>query len=92
MRASGIPLTAVSTPSGMIWEWQVISQGLSNAPTTFNRLVKQLFVVYAQTHFDDIFVHSRAEQGRSDVENHIGHLRATIECMRNNKLYTNASK
>ena len=43
MRASDIPLTAVSTPSGMLWEWLVMPQGLSNAPATFNRLVTQLF-------------------------------------------------
>ena len=95
MRASDIPLTAVSTPSGMLWEWLVMPQGLSNAPATFNRLVTQLFRPhrgYAQTYFDDIFVHSRAEHGRSDVSNHIDHLRAVLECMRTNKLYANASK
>ncbi|CAI5737343.1 unnamed protein product [Peronospora farinosa] len=43
MRASDNPLTAVSTPSGMLWEWLVMPQGLSNAPATFNRLLTQLF-------------------------------------------------
>jgi hypothetical protein len=42
MRESDIPLTAVSTPSGMLWEWLVMLQGLSNALATFNRLVTQL--------------------------------------------------
>ncbi|KAE9003120.1 hypothetical protein PR002_g17429 [Phytophthora rubi] len=95
MRASDVPLTAVSTPSGMLWEWLVMPQGLSNAPATFNRLVTQLFRphrAYAQTYFDDIFVHSRAEHGKSDMENHIDHLRAVLECMRTNKLYANADK
>ena len=31
MRENDIPLTAVSTPSGMLWEWLVMPQGLSNA-------------------------------------------------------------
>ncbi|KAG3188756.1 hypothetical protein PC128_g12050 [Phytophthora cactorum] len=33
MRESDIPLTAVSTPSGMLWEWLVMAQGLSNTPS-----------------------------------------------------------
>ncbi|KAG4056440.1 hypothetical protein PC123_g8508 [Phytophthora cactorum] len=79
----------------MFWEWLVMPQGLSNAPATFNRLVTQLFRphrAYAQTYFDDIFVHSRAEHGKSDVENHVEHLRAVLECMRTNKLYGNLDK
>uniref|UniRef100_H3H4K8 Uncharacterized protein n=1 Tax=Phytophthora ramorum TaxID=164328 RepID=H3H4K8_PHYRM len=30
MRENDIPLTAVSTPSGMLWEWLVMPQGLKN--------------------------------------------------------------
>ena len=88
MRASDIPLTVVSTPSGMLWEWLVMPQGLSIAPATFNRLVTHLFRThraYEQTYFDDIFIHSCAEHGKSDVENHIVHLRAVLECMSQNK-------
>ncbi|KAG2794070.1 hypothetical protein PC119_g25768 [Phytophthora cactorum] len=95
MRACDVPRTAVSTLSGMLWEWLVMPQGLSNAPATFNRLVTQLFRphrAYAQTYFDDIFVHSRAEHGKSDVENHMEHLRVVLECMRTNKLYGNLDK
>ncbi|KAE9318797.1 hypothetical protein PR003_g18150 [Phytophthora rubi] len=78
MRESDIPLTAVSTPSGMLWEWLVMPQGLSNAPATFNRLVTQLFRPmrqFIQTYFNDIFVHSRASEGKTAVEAHLGHLR-----------------
>nr|BAP69007.1 RxLR effector candidate protein [Hyaloperonospora arabidopsidis Emoy2] len=95
MQASDIPLTAVRTPSGMLWEWLVMPQGLSNAPATFNRLLTQLFRPdrgYAQTYFDDIFVHSRSTNGRSDVDNLINHVRAVLECMRTNKLYASAFK
>ena len=82
MRTSDIPLTAVSTPSGMLWGWLVMPQGLSNAPATFNRLVMQLFRphrAHAQTYFDDIVVHSRENQGWLDVDNSIDHLRALLE-------------
>ncbi|KAG2821941.1 hypothetical protein PC113_g22400 [Phytophthora cactorum] len=95
MIACDVPLTAVSTPSEMLWKWLVMPQGLSNAPATFNRLVTQLFRphrAYAHTYFDDIFVQSRAEHGKSDVENHVEHLRAVLECMRTNKLYANLDK
>ncbi|KAE8961432.1 hypothetical protein PR001_g30042 [Phytophthora rubi] len=95
MRESDIPLTAVSTPSGMLWEWLVMPQGLSNAPATFNRLVTQLFRPmrqFVQTYFDDIFVHSRASEGKTAVEAHLGHLREVLLCMRENRLYANINK
>ncbi|KAE9344533.1 hypothetical protein PR003_g8414 [Phytophthora rubi] len=95
MRESDIPLTAVSTPSGMLWEWLVMPQGLSNAPATFNRLVTQLFRPmrqFVQTYFDDIFVHSRASEDKTAVEAHLGHLREVLVCMRKNRLYANINK
>ncbi|KAG2894798.1 hypothetical protein PC129_g15608 [Phytophthora cactorum] len=79
---SDVLLTAMNTPSGMLWEWLVMSRGLSNAPATFNRLVIQLLRphrAYAQTYFDDIFVHIRADHDKSDVENHMEHLRVVLE-------------
>jgi len=85
MRESYIPLTAVSTPSGMLWEWLVMLQGFSNAPATFNRLVTQLFRPlrhFVQTYFDDIFVHSRAEDGKTDADMHLAHLRDVLMCIR----------
>ncbi|POM63089.1 Pol protein [Phytophthora palmivora] len=95
MRESDIPLTAVSTPSGMLWEWLVMPQGLSNDPATFNRLVTQLFRplrTFAQTYFDDIFVHSHAEGCQTAMEMHLKHLRRVFEVMRANKLYTSINK
>ncbi|GMF24423.1 unnamed protein product [Phytophthora fragariaefolia] len=95
MGESDIPLTAVSTPSGMLWEWLVMPQGLSNAPVTFNRLVTQLFRplrAFVQTYFDDIFVHSRVENGQTAMEVHLGHLRRVFVVMGANKLYANIDK
>ncbi|POM71829.1 RNA-directed DNA polymerase, partial [Phytophthora palmivora] len=95
MRESDIPLTAVSTPSGMIWEWLEMPQGLSNVPATFNPLVTQSFGplrTFAQTYFDDIFVHSRAEDGQKAMEVHLKHLRRVFEVTRANKFYANIDK
>ncbi|KAE9200493.1 hypothetical protein PF004_g18985 [Phytophthora fragariae] len=95
MRESDIPLTAVSTPSGMLWEWLVMPQGLSNAPATSNRLVTQLIRPmrhFVQTYFDSIFVHSRASEDKTAVEAHLGHLREVLLCMRENRLYANINK
>ncbi|POM81713.1 Putative Polyprotein [Phytophthora palmivora] len=74
MRESDIPLTAVSTPSGILWKWLVMPQGLSNAPATFHRLITQLF---------------RPLQGQTAMEVHLKHLRRVFEVMRANKLYAN---
>jgi hypothetical protein len=79
----------------MLWEWLVMPQGLSNAPATFNRLVTQLFRPlrhFAQTYFEDIFVHSHAENGKADAEMHLAHLREVLMCMRENRLYANINK
>ncbi|GMF37997.1 unnamed protein product [Phytophthora fragariaefolia] len=35
---------------------------------------------------------TRAELGKTDVENHVEHLRVVLECMRTNKLYANVEK
>uniref|UniRef100_H3GF42 Reverse transcriptase domain-containing protein n=1 Tax=Phytophthora ramorum TaxID=164328 RepID=H3GF42_PHYRM len=89
MRESDIPLTAVSTPSGMLWEWLVMPQGLKNAPATFNRCVTHLLRSvrdFAPSYFDDVFIHSRAVNGKSDVEMHAEHLRKLFELMRKHKL------
>ncbi|KAL4151860.1 hypothetical protein PRNP1_008797 [Phytophthora ramorum] len=95
MRESDIPLTAVSTPSGMLWEWLVMPQGLKNAPATFNRCVTHLLRSvrdFAPSYFDDVFIHSRAVNGKSDVEMHTEHLRKLLELMRKHKLYANLKK
>ena len=95
MRESDVPLTAVSTPSGMLWEWLVMPQGLKNAPATFNRMVSHIlrpFRDFAPSYFDDIFVHSKPEQGRSALDVHKEHLRKVFTAMRGSKLFANIRK
>ncbi|GMG18058.1 unnamed protein product [Phytophthora fragariaefolia] len=47
---------------------------------------------FVQTYFDDIFVHSRASEGKTAVESHLGHLREVLLCMRANHRYANINK
>ncbi|KAG2796666.1 hypothetical protein PC111_g21628 [Phytophthora cactorum] len=84
MRESDIALTAMSTPSGT-----------ENAPATFNRCVTHLLRSvrdFAPSYFDDVFVHSRAVNGKTDVEVHKEHLRKLLGLMRKHKLYANLKK
>ncbi|KAG3055511.1 hypothetical protein PI125_g25703 [Phytophthora idaei] len=95
MRESDIVLTAVSTPSGMLWEWLVMPQGLKDAPATFNRCVTHLLRSvrdFAPSYFDDVSVHSSAVNGKTDVEVHKEHLRKLLGLMRKHKLYANPKK
>ncbi|KAF1335621.1 Pol protein, partial [Globisporangium splendens] len=79
MREDDVPLTA----------------GLKNAPATFNRMVTNVLRplrTFAPSYFDDIFVHSKATNGKSDVDVHLDHLRQVFQVMRENKLYANLKK
>ncbi|GMF69494.1 unnamed protein product [Phytophthora fragariaefolia] len=85
MRESDIPLTEVSTSSGMVWEWLVMPQGLKNAPATFNRCVTHLLHSvrdFAPSYFDDVYIYSRAVNGKSDVEMDKEHLQRRTPCPR----------
>ncbi|KAG3080045.1 hypothetical protein PI125_g20559 [Phytophthora idaei] len=70
-------------------------QGLKNAPATFNRCVTHLLRSvrgFAPSYFDDAFVHSRAVNGKTDVEVHKEHLRKLLGLMLKHKLYANMKK
>jgi hypothetical protein len=48
-----------------------MAQGLGNAPATFNRCVSHLLwpaLSFEPSYFDDVFIHSRAMDGKSDVK------------------------
>uniref|UniRef100_A0AAV1V257 Reverse transcriptase domain-containing protein n=1 Tax=Peronospora matthiolae TaxID=2874970 RepID=A0AAV1V257_9STRA len=95
MRERYIPYATVSTPSGMLWEWLVIPQGLSNAPATFNRCVTNLLRSvrdFAPSYFDDVLIYSRAMDGKKDVEVHRFHVRKVLTLMREHKLFANLKK
>uniref|UniRef100_H3GDT3 Reverse transcriptase domain-containing protein n=1 Tax=Phytophthora ramorum TaxID=164328 RepID=H3GDT3_PHYRM len=77
------------------YEQGLIAHGLKNAPATFNRCVTHLLRSvrdFAPSYFDDVFIHSRAVNGRSDVEMHTEHLRKLLELMQKHKLYANLKK
>ncbi|KAF1316925.1 reverse transcriptase, partial [Globisporangium splendens] len=68
MREDDVPLTAVSTPSGMLWEWMV---------TNLLRPLRG----FAPSYFDDIFVHSKTTGEKSDVDVRLDHLRQVFQVM-----------
>ena len=72
-----------------------MTQGLKNAPATFNRMVFQVLRPlrdFAPSYIDDIFVHSSTEGNLSDVQVHLRHSKQMFQIMQGNKLYANLKK
>ncbi len=47
---------------------------------------------FAPSYFDDVFIHSKQQDGLTAIEIHKGHLRALFAVMREHKLYANLKK
>jgi hypothetical protein len=85
IRPSDIPKTAFSTQYGL-YEFIVMSFGLTNAPTYFINMMNKVFMEYLDKFIDDIRVYSK-----NDGE-HEEHLRLVSQKLRDNHLYVKFSK
>jgi hypothetical protein len=89
VRPQDIPKTMFSTRYGL-YEYLVMSIGLTNAPTYFMYLMNSVFMPeldkFVVVFLDDILVYSENE------EEHVEHLRVVLNQLRDNKLYTKFSK
>ena len=86
---SDIPKIAFTTRFGL-YEYTVMSFGLTNAPTYFMYLMNKVFMEYLYkfvvVFIDGILVFSK------DEEEHEEHLRLVLQKLRENQLYAKLSK
>jgi hypothetical protein len=89
IRESDIPKTAFRTRYGL-YEYTVMSFGLTNAPAYFMYLMNKVFMEYLDkfvvVFIDDILIFSKTE------EEHEEHLKLVLEKLRSNQLYAKFSK
>ncbi|MCO5560175.1 hypothetical protein L7F22_013783 [Adiantum nelumboides] len=76
--------TAFTTTVGL-YEFLVMPSGLTNAPTTFNRMMERIFRVH-RAYTGCIIVYSKS------LEEHKEHLKAVFQALQENKLYINRKK
>jgi hypothetical protein len=89
IRASDVPKTAFSTRYGL-YEFLVMSFGLTNAPAYFMYLMNSVFMneldKFVVVFIDDILIYSKNEA------EHAKHLRIVLQRLRDHKLYAKFSK
>jgi hypothetical protein len=89
IRPSDIPKTAFSTRYGL-YEFTVMSFGLTNTPTYFMNLMNKLFMEYLDR-FVEVFINDILIYSKSDID-HEERLRLVLEKLRDNHLYAKFSK
>ena len=89
IRPEDVPKTAFSTMYGL-YEYLVMSFGLTNAPAYFMYLMNSVFMPeldkFVVVFIDDILIYSENEA------DHVEHLRVVLSRLREHKLYVNFSK
>ncbi|WVZ89829.1 hypothetical protein U9M48_036185 [Paspalum notatum var. saurae] len=89
IRPSDIPKTAFTTKYGL-YEYTVMSFGLTNAPAYFMQLMNSVFMDYLDkfvvVFIDDILIYSKTEAEYEE------HLRLVLQRLREHKLYAKFSK
>jgi hypothetical protein len=89
IHASDIPKTSFSTRYGL-YEYLVMSFGLTNAPVYFMYLMNSVFMLeldkFVVVFIDDILVYSR------NTKEHVGHLHVVLQRLREHRLYAKLSK
>jgi hypothetical protein len=89
IRPSDIPKTTFITMYGL-YEFTVMSFGLTNAPAFFMNLMNSVFMDYLDkfvvVFIDDILIYSQSE------EEHVNHLGMVLQRLREHRLYAKLSK
>jgi hypothetical protein len=89
IRPEDIPKTAFTTWYGL-FEYLVMSFGLTNAPAHFTYLMNSVFMPkldkFVVVFIDDILIYSK------NKEEHAEHLRIVLTCLREHQLYAKFSK
>jgi hypothetical protein len=89
IRPSDIPKTSFITKYGL-YEFIIMSFGLTNAPAFFMNLMNSVFMDYLDkfvvVFIDDILIYSQSE------EEHVDHLKMVLQRLREHQMYAKLSK